>query len=75
MRWSGTVSALHLAYIVMGATVLIVITMLRTKLRDEMQLKQLWSVIQMHSGQKLLAAHMVHEIVGYVVKPDFFLSF
>ena len=58
-------SALHLAYIVMGATVLIVITMLRMKLRDEMLLKQLWSEIQMHSGQKLLAAHMVHGIAGY----------
>lgn len=40
--------------------------MLKMKVLDEMQSKLLWSVIQMHSGQKLQAAHMDQGIVGYV---------
>ena len=52
MWCSDIVSALRPEYIVMVATVYIVIIMLKMSLPDEKLLKLLWNAIQMHFGLK-----------------------
>lgn len=65
LYWAGIVNVLHQEYIVMDATAQTVLTILNTKWLDEKLLKPLWSVIQMHLGQKLQAALTEHAITGY----------
>lgn len=65
-KLSGTVNAWLLEYTVMDASVLTVITMLRMRLQGKQLLKVFWSATQMHSNQRLPAAHLKLRIMGYV---------
>jgi len=58
VSYTGTVNALLLVLTVMGATAPTVLTILRMKLPGVKLLMLHWSVIQMHSGLRLGAAHM-----------------